>query len=353
MKQLRAMILAAGYGTRLWPLTADRTKPALPVLGRPLVGYVAEYLAGFGIKEVAVNLHYQPESVRAALGDGGRFGVNLKYVYEPEILGTSGAWDNAREWLEGGPFVVINGKIVTDIDLRAAYKTHLERNALATLVLQANPQGARFSQVVVREGLIQGFGGFPQQASDNDNYLNKPTNSSQTQNNKGASGMSNPLIPLMFTGIQILSPEIFRYIPRGRFSHSTTEVYPAAIAQGETIAAHIAEGYWYELSTPERYWATNCALLQQQGSISQNVLGTGASIETGADVTQTILWEGAQVQAGAQVHQSVLGAGVRIPAGLSVTREVWVRGDLVAGTVPPAKALTGYWREGHFVVPLS
>ena len=93
---MKAMILAAGYGERLWPLTADRTKPALPVLGKPLVGYVAEYLSKFGIKDVVVNLHHQPQSVQRSLGDGSRFGVALQYVYEPAILGTSGALDNAR-----------------------------------------------------------------------------------------------------------------------------------------------------------------------------------------------------------------------------------------------------------------
>ena len=98
---MRAMILSAGYGTRLWPLTEDRTKPAIPILGKPLVGYVAEYLAGYGCDEIVVNLHHRPESVRAALGDGSKFGVKLHYVEEPVILGTSGAFDNAREIFEG------------------------------------------------------------------------------------------------------------------------------------------------------------------------------------------------------------------------------------------------------------
>src|SRR5213078_3591844 len=114
MAAMKAMILAAGYGERLWPLTADRTKPALPVLGKPLVGYVAEYLARFGIKEVVVNLHHQPDSVRRALGDGTQFGAHFHYVHEPVILGTSGAIDNARSLLEGDTFVVINGKLITD-----------------------------------------------------------------------------------------------------------------------------------------------------------------------------------------------------------------------------------------------
>src|ERR1051325_10133942 len=132
---MKGMILAAGYGERLWPLTADRTKPALPVLGKPLVGYVAEYLARFEIRDVVVNLHHEPESVRRSLGDGGQFGVKLEYVYEPVILGTSGALDNARLLLAGETFVVVNGKLITDIDLNEALAEHRRRHALATLVL--------------------------------------------------------------------------------------------------------------------------------------------------------------------------------------------------------------------------
>src|SRR4030095_1963606 len=144
---MKAMILSAGYGTRLWPLTVDRTKPAIPILGKPLVGYVAEYLASFGVDEIVVNLHHRPESVRRALGDGSKFGVKLHYVEEPEILGTSGALDNARALLEGETFVVVNGKIITDIDLDAAMETHRRTKAIATLVLLPNPACEKFSIV--------------------------------------------------------------------------------------------------------------------------------------------------------------------------------------------------------------
>src|SRR5947199_6559212 len=147
MAPMKGMILAAGYGERLWPLTADRTKPALPVLGKPLVWYVAEYLSKFGIKDVLVNLHHQPESVQRSLGDGSRFGVALQYVYEPAILGTSGALDNARSLLRGDTFVVVNGKIITDIDLNAALETHRRTEALATLVLQRHAGPKRLTTV--------------------------------------------------------------------------------------------------------------------------------------------------------------------------------------------------------------
>jgi NDP-sugar pyrophosphorylase family protein len=158
---MKAMILAAGYGERLWPLTSDRTKPALPVLGKPLVGYVAEYLAKYGIEDVIVNLHHQPESVRGALGDGSQFGVRLQYVHEPVILGTSGAMDNARHFLEGDTFIVVNGKLITDLDLKAALETHRQKKALATLVLLRNPKHERFSIVETRDGMVSNFGGMP------------------------------------------------------------------------------------------------------------------------------------------------------------------------------------------------
>src|SRR5687767_405306 len=136
---MKAFILAAGFGTRLFPLTIDRTKPAIPFLGKPLVGYVAEYIAKFGITDVVVNLHHQPQSVIDALGDGSDFGVRIEYTLEaPDILGTAGALDNARHLLGDEPFVIVNGKIITDIDIGSAIETHKNSGSLATMILKPN-----------------------------------------------------------------------------------------------------------------------------------------------------------------------------------------------------------------------
>jgi NDP-sugar pyrophosphorylase family protein len=324
---MKGMILAAGYGERLWPLTADRTKPAMPVLGKPLVGYVAEYLAGAGITDVVVNLHHEPDSVREALGDGSQFGVNLEYVFEPVILGTSGALDNARSLLEGDRFAVVNGKLITDLDLNAALETHLRQKALATLVLMRNQRFERFSVVEVRDGLVTRFGGMP--------ALKSPADGP----------------PLMFTGIQILESRIFDYIPRGIFSHSTVEVFPAAIAQGERIAAHIAQGMWYELSTLPRYLDISLALLAQQGKVVHT--GDHAAIAADAEVEDSILWDDVTVESGARVRRAILGDGVRIRAGDQISNAAVVRADLVAGRTPPAKAFKGTVVGESFVVPLS
>lgn len=332
---MRAMILAAGYGTRLWPLTLDRAKPALPFMGRPLVGYVAEYLARFGCDEIIVNLHHRPESVRAALGDGRDFGVRLSYIEEPEILGTSGAIDNARGYLEGDTFIVVNGKIATDIDLGAALATHRRTRALATLVLRPNVERERYSTVEVEGELVKKFGGYP-----------SPVGAAP------ASGSEPPDEPLMFTGIQILEPRIFEYIPRAVFSHSVTDVYIPAIARGERIAAHVSKGMWHELSTIRRYRDISLTLMRQEGRDIVRA-GAGAIIEAGADVHEAILWENVHVEAGARVRRAIIGAGVRIGRGETIEDAAVVRAALVAGEERPEKALRGEVCGDNFVVPLA
>ena len=322
---MRAIVLSAGYGTRLWPLTEDRTKPAIPILGKPLVGYVAEYLAGYGIDEIVVNLHHRPESVRRALGDGAHFGVKLHYVEEPVILGTSGALDNTREFFEHETFVVVNGKIITDIDLNAALETHRNANALATLVLLPNTRRERFSVVETEAGRITGFGGMP--VAD-----------------------GSDTAPLMFTGIHILEPRIFEYVPRGVFSDTVIHVYPQAIAKGEIVAAHVASGKWRELSTLKRYLDISVELLKEAGK--SLVAGANSVISPSATVSDSILWDNVEVGAGARVHRAVLADRVKIGANEVIENAVVVPRSLVEGKKPPEKALPGHFQGESFIVPL-
>jgi len=322
---MRAIILSAGYGTRLWPLTEDRTKPAIPILGKPLVGYVAEYLASHGFDEIVVNLHHRPESVRNALGDGSRFGVKLHYVEEPLILGTSGALDNTRDFFDRDTFLVVNGKIITDIDLKAALETHRNRNALATLVLLPNTRRERFSIVETNHGCVTRFGGMPDPAD------------------------AGPA-PLMFTGIHMMEPRIFDYIPRGGFSDSVTHVYPQAMANGETIAAHVADGKWRELSTLKRYLEISIEMLVETGR--SYFAGADSAVSETAEVVDTILWDNVQVGGGASVYRCIVGDNVTIARGERLENSIVVRRDLVEGKKRPEKALPGDFRGENFVVPL-
>jgi NDP-sugar pyrophosphorylase family protein len=326
---MKAMILAAGFGTRLWPLTIGRTKPALPFLNRPLIAHTIEYLRDYGCSDLIINLHHEPESVRAQIGDGSAYGVRIHYsVEEPEILGTAGALDNVRHLLEDDTFIVINGKIITDIDLTAALTTHLQRHALATLVLRPNLNIERFSEVTITsDNRIENFAGFPNPQS----------------------ATLNP--PLMFTGVHILEPGIFDYIPRGVFSDSVRDVYPRAMADGYIIAAHVAEGAWYELSTIERYLTISLEFLQREGR--DTVMDEGCVIAEDATVERSILWQRVRVEQGARVSECIIGDDVTIPANAQFHRAAIVRADLAATSERPDKALPGTIQGQNLVVPFG
>ncbi|HKV42450.1 MAG TPA: NDP-sugar synthase [Blastocatellia bacterium] len=320
---MRAVILAAGFGTRLWPLTEDRTKPAIPFLNRPLIAYSVEYLASYGIRDIIVNLHHQPDSIRRALGTGTNLGVNIHYSFEENILGTSGALDQVRESLTTDDFVVMNGKVVTSIDLKQVIQIHKDRNALATLVLLPNLSLERFSVVEIDDsGGIRRFGGPPEPGPD---VAERDT----------TAACQPP--PLMFTGIQVLSPRILDYIPRGVFSHSTVDVYPKAIEAGETVIGHVATGHWFEMSTIRRYLDASLTFLHQRGGDvggarpdqSGIVAGTGSIVENGAVVSDSVLWQGVTVKAGARVRRSIIGDHVTVPATATLDSAVVVRNSIV------------------------
>ncbi len=325
---MKAMILAAGFGTRLFPLTIDRTKPAIPFLGKPLVGYVAEYVAKFGFKDIVVNLHHQPESVKSALGNGEEFGVKIHYTLEtPEILGTAGALDNARDLLSDGTFLIVNGKIITDIDIEKALETHRKSGAIATMILKENSKYEKFTEVIVQNGEVKGFAsGFP-----------IPNPKSNIHN------------PLMFTGIHILEPKVFDYIPRGIYSDIVPTFYNPAIAAGEKIAAHICDGTWFELSTIPRYLDISLAMMKQE-NVSQ---GNNCQIAETATVTNSVLWDNVIVESGANLNRTIIADGVIIPENTNFENVAIVRADMVENCQEiPEKALQGKFVGENYVVSL-
>jgi NDP-sugar pyrophosphorylase family protein len=286
-------------------------------MGRPLIAYAVEYLAAHGIRDIFINLHHQPDSIRRVLGDGSAYGVKIQYSVEAEILGTSGAIDRVRDQLMDDDFIVINGKIVTDIDLRAAIREHQARQAMATLILKENAAREHFSIVEIdSRQWITRFAGFPE-----------PVTAGATVTDTGASLPKLESVPLMFTGIQVLSPRIFDYVPRDCFSHSTTHVYPRAIQRGESITAHVSRGSWYELSTLDRYLEASLLFMHKRGQTM--IAGAGSRITDGAMVEDTVLWDRVAVASGARVRHAVLGDDVQIPADALVENAVVVRRDLV------------------------
>ena len=329
------MILAAGFGTRLFPLTIDRTKPAIPFLGKPLVGYVAEYVARFGVAEVVVNLHHQPDSVINALGDGSAFGVHIDYTIEqPKILGTAGALDNAREFLEDGTFLIVNGKIITDIDIAAAVETHRRSGAIATMVLKPNTKRERFTEVFTEHDLVTGFGDFTKPLSEEE--IRDPRSAIRD--------------PLMFTGIHILEPRVFEYIPRGVYSDIVPTFYNPALHNGERIAAHVTDASWFELSTIPRYLDISLAMMNG-GDVH---FGRNCILSGAASLKDSVIWDDVTIGDGATLYRTIIADGVRIEPGEHFENVAIVRADMVRSCKEmPAKALKGYIQGDNYIVPLN
>lgn len=332
---MKAMILAAGFGTRLFPLTIDRTKPAIPFLGKPLVGYVAEYVAQFGFKDIVVNLHHQPDSVIEALGDGSDYGVHIDYTREePKILGTAGALDNARHLLEDDTFLIVNGKIITDIDISEAIETHKSSGAIATMVLKTNTKRERFTMVSVEDGFVTGFG-----------EMAMPLTEGEIRDTE-----HEIFTPLMFTGIHILEPRVFDYIPRGIYSDIVPTFYNPAIAKGEKIAAHVTDANWFELSTIPRYLDISLAMMGEANVCK----GENCVIAETASVRDSVIWDDVRIADGAQLYRTIIADNVSIEPGEHFENAAIVRADMVRHADEiPEKALKGYIQGENYIVPLN
>ncbi len=224
---MKAMVLAAGLGTRLRPLTLDRPKPLVELAGRPVIAYNLALLRRHGIREVIINLHHHGEALRAALGDGARFGLDIHYSPEDPLLDTGGAIKNAEALLAPDDFLVMNGDTVIDLRLDLLIAAHRERGATATLVVRHDAEQARYGLVEI----------------DGDErvrrFLGKPAE------------WSSPLESYMFAGVHMLSSRVFQYMPDLRPVSITREVYPRMLADGEPLYGFPYAGFWCVIDTAD------------------------------------------------------------------------------------------------------
>ena len=225
---MKAMILAAGLGTRLRPLTNTVPKPLLPVAGTPLIVWNLLLLKRHGFHDVVINLHHLGPMIEQAVGNGSRFGLRIIYSREPVILGTGGGIKQAEPNFSGAPVLILNGDTLVEIDLEALWTFHRQRNAAATLVLRSDPDAARWGLVEVGE----------------ENRIVRIT----------GHGQSEPTVtqPRMFAGIHILHPRLLREVPKGKES-SIIDAYVSGIQRNETVLGYDHQGYWSDIGTPERY----------------------------------------------------------------------------------------------------
>lgn len=310
-----AMVLAAGLGTRLRPLTERIAKPALPILGSTLLEGNLLLLRRAGVDEVVVNAHHLPATVAAAAREAAeRLGVRLHLSFEPDVLGTGGGLANARPLLDRGePFFLVNGDVLCDLDLRAAWQAHLQSGAAATLVLRPMPEGAGFASVETdAAGDVIRIAG-------------------QGRSDRPAAGF------WLFTGIHVLGPSIFEVLPEG-FSCVNRQGHVVRIARGDRVHGHVQPGgRWSDVGTPARYLEANLDRLEGRYALPP-AFGAAVERQPGVWIDPT-----AEVDPRARLlGPCYVGAGARIgPAAVVGPRAAVLAGGGCDGRLRDAVVAPG------------
>jgi len=256
---MKAVIMAGGRGSRLRELTAQRPKPMVPFLDKPVLAYILDLLKYHQIREVVITVHYLAEQIQAYFGNGHQLGLNIHYAPEQTPLGTAGSVKNAQSYLDDEPFLVISGDIVTDIDLSRARQFHQAKQALATIVLKrvADPRGYGLA-TADRDGRIRHF-------------LEKPDDEqivSQTVN----------------TGIYILDPEVLRLFKPDQAYDFSYDLFPQLLRQKAPLFGYLTRDYWCDMGTIQGYMqATADALLGKVKHIKRG-MHLGDNVWVGRDV---------------------------------------------------------------------
>ncbi|MGE0823411.1 MAG: NDP-sugar synthase [Candidatus Binatia bacterium] len=226
---MRAMILAAGFGSRLRPLTRTTPKALVPVAGRPLIEYSLLLLKSYEIEEVVINLHHLGHRIRDAIGDGSAYGLRITYSPEDPILESGGGIKKAQPFLDGDTFLVFNCDTIIDLDLNALLTVHRQTQATGTLVLRSDPNATQYGIVEV----------------DTSNRL------CRIRGEPADTDVHEPLSQYMFTGCQVLEPRVFDFMPELKPFSSTRETYPAMLRAGEPLYGFVHAGVWMTVDDAE------------------------------------------------------------------------------------------------------
>ncbi len=355
---LKAMIMAAGLGTRLSPLTGLMPKPMVPILNRPVMEHMLHLLRRHGVHEAAVNLHYHPHKIRGYFGDGSDFGVGLHYNLEKELLGTAGGVGAFREFLGDGTFVVVSGDGLTDIDLTEFATAHRETGGVCTMAVKRVADPSLYGVVVHERGRVTGF-------------QEKPP-------------AEEALSDLCNCGIYAFEAGIFDFIPEGAFVDWAKDVFPALLRSDMPFHVWPLETYWNDVGNIEQYRLSNfdallgrvrlnvpgreiaprvwigegthvepgvrlepplllgagCLVEAEAELIGPLIVGDGCVIERGAVLEGVINWDGVKAGRGARLAGSILGRNVTVHHEAVVHEDAVIgdRSDVAAHALVPAGA---------------
>lgn len=308
------MILAAGAGTRLRPLTYEIPKPMVPVVNRPVVHHVLDNVLRHGLKDVMLNLYAHADQVRGYVGDGSRWSLKVEYSHETKLLGTAGAIKKVEGFFQDGPFFVLSGDGLSDIDLTEMLDFHKKRRSLATMAIR--PVDARFEYGVTLSEPNGRIKGFLEKPSWGDVFSNKVN-----------------------TGIYLFEPEIFKYIPKGEVYDFGHQLWPKLLKLKKPIFAYEPKCYWTDVGNLTEYrrsqidcldrkakvtipgveirkgvWVEEAAQVHPQAHLKAPcIIGKGARIDSGAVVgPYTVVGDRARVASGATLDHCILWENVKI-----------------------------------------
>ncbi|WP_054694094.1 sugar phosphate nucleotidyltransferase [Syntrophomonas palmitatica] len=313
---MKAMIMAAGVGSRLMPLTINVPKPMVPMANQPLMENTVRLMAKQGFNELIANLHYHGDKIQDYFGDGSRFGVDIAYSPEEELWGTAGGVKRCQ-WFLNETFAVVSGDALTDIDAAALLVQHKARGALATIALKEVDDVEHFGVVVTGEdGRIERF-------------QEKP------RPEEALSHLAN-------TGIYIFEPEIFNYIPAHQFYDFGKQVFPQLVKMGAPFYGVAVDNYWCDVGSLNTYRQAHLDILKGLMQVTasgkrlemnngatvllgpgavvsdkvnfkgKNVIGPGCRIEDHVDIENSVLWDNCIIGAGTVICEAVLGSSCRI-----------------------------------------
>jgi mannose-1-phosphate guanylyltransferase len=305
---MKGFILAAGYGTRLRPITYTMPKPMVPLCNRPLIAWAVESFLAAGVRDLIVNLHHLPESLQHFLREQYAGRVAFHFSIEDEILGTGGGIRRVRPQLEGeDEFLLVNGDTVQFPRWDALRAARQKTDALAALTLRHPPAEDRFTPVYFDDGLVTGF--------------------------RDGTGE-----PLMFSGSHVISTRIFGYLPDRDFSGIVEHAYiPLLSEQRERLAGFVDDGLWFDIGTPQRYLAASRALLDEMvrgalaipedsrvqgdslvhatasGEATRSTVGARSAVE--GTVSDSIVWDDCTIAGGVTLERCIVGHGVTLAEG--------------------------------------
>lgn len=309
------LVLTAGLGTRLQPLTLARAKAAAPVDGEPLARRTIRWLAGHGVRDLVLNLHHKPASITAAVGDGADLGARVRYSWESPILGSAGGPRHALPLLLDPPspqrgfggtsrqmeqtFVLVNGDTLTDLDLPAMVAHHRRSGALVTMALIRNPRPDKYGGVLLdRDDAVTGF-----------------------------TRRGNLQPSFHFIGPQVVEAEAFRSVPDGVPAETVLGIYPALMASRPgSIRGFVSEAAFHDIGTPADLLRTSLDLAAADGRVDRPRWGRNPQVAASARITRSVLWDDVTVGAGAILTECIVADGVHVPDGAVYSRCAIVRG---------------------------